>query len=118
MAQALAEARKGLGETSPNPAVGALVVKDGVVVGRGYHTYANRKHAEVVALEEAGERARGATVYVSLEPCAHEGRTGPCADALIAAGVGAVVAAMEDPNPLVSGQGLARLQAALAPIET
>jgi diaminohydroxyphosphoribosylaminopyrimidine deaminase/5-amino-6-(5-phosphoribosylamino)uracil reductase len=112
MAQALAEARKGLGQTSPNPAVGALVVKDGVVVGRGYHTYANRKHAEVVALEEAGERARGATVYVSLEPCAHEGRTGPCADALIAAGVGAVVAAMEDPNPLVSGQGLARLQAA------
>ncbi len=109
---ALEEARKGLGRTSPNPAVGAVVVKDGVVVGRGHHVYADRCHAEVVALAEAGERARGATVYLTLEPCAHEGRTGPCAEALIEAGVSAVVAAMEDPNPLVGGNGFARLRAA------
>ncbi|MFN0102793.1 MAG: bifunctional diaminohydroxyphosphoribosylaminopyrimidine deaminase/5-amino-6-(5-phosphoribosylamino)uracil reductase RibD [Bryobacteraceae bacterium] len=112
MAEALAEARKGLGQTSPNPAVGALIVNNGEVVGRGFHVYAQRSHAETLALAEAGESARGATVYLTLEPCAHEGRTGPCADALIAAGVGAVVAAMEDPNPMVSGQGFARLRAA------
>ncbi len=112
MGLAFAEARKGLGQTSPNPAVGAVVVKDGEVVGRGYHVYAGQKHAEVMALEEAGERARGATVYLTLEPCAHQGRTGPCAEALVGAGVSSVVAAMEDPNPLVSGQGFARLRAA------
>jgi diaminohydroxyphosphoribosylaminopyrimidine deaminase/5-amino-6-(5-phosphoribosylamino)uracil reductase len=112
MAQALAEARKGLGQTSPNPAVGAVVVQAGEVVGRGYHTYANRTHAEVAALEQAGERARGATVYVTLEPCSHQGRTGPCVEALIAAGVSSVVAAMQDPNPMVSGSGFARLRAA------
>ncbi|MBI2689279.1 MAG: bifunctional diaminohydroxyphosphoribosylaminopyrimidine deaminase/5-amino-6-(5-phosphoribosylamino)uracil reductase RibD [Acidobacteria bacterium] len=115
MAEAFAEARKGLGQTSPNPAVGAVLVKDGQVVGRGYHTFANRRHAEIVALEEAGDLARGATLYLTLEPCSHEGRTGPCTDALIAAGVGSVVAAMEDPNPLVSGQGFARLRAAGIP---
>lgn len=112
MAQAFAEARKGLGQTSPNPTVGAVIVKDGEVVGRGFHVYADKKHAEIVALEQAGERARGATVYLTLEPCSHDGRTGPCADALANAGVGAVVAAMEDPNPMVSGSGFARLRAA------
>src|SRR5437868_183543 len=112
MAEALADAKKGLGQTSPNPAVGAVIVNQGEVVGRGFHVYANRDHAEVVALAEAGERACGATVYLTLEPCSHDGRTGPCADALIAAGVGEVVAAMEDPNPMVAGQGFARLRAA------
>jgi len=112
MAQAFALARQGAGRTSPNPAVGAVLVRDGEVVGRGFHTYAGQKHAEIMALEEAGERARGATLYVTLEPCSHQGRTPPCADALIAAGVGRVVAAMEDPNPLVHGEGLRRLQQA------
>jgi len=112
MAEALAEAKKGLAQTSPNPAVGAVIVNGETVVGRGHHIYANRDHAEIVALTEAGDRARGATVYVTLEPCSHEGRTGPCVEALIAAGVGEVVAAMEDPNPLVSGRGFARLRAA------
>jgi diaminohydroxyphosphoribosylaminopyrimidine deaminase/5-amino-6-(5-phosphoribosylamino)uracil reductase len=117
MAQALGLARQGCGQTSPNPAVGAVLVKNGEVVGRGYHTWANRKHAEIVALEQAGERARGADLYVTLEPCSHEGRTGPCADAIIAAGVGKVVAALTDPNPLVAGQGFAKLHAAGIPIE-
>lgn len=112
MAQAFTEARKGLGQTSPNPAVGAVIVNQGEVVGRGFHIYSARSHAEIAALAEAGERARGATVYLTLEPCAHNGRTGPCADALIAAGVSGVVAAMEDPNPLVAGKGFARLRAA------
>jgi diaminohydroxyphosphoribosylaminopyrimidine deaminase / 5-amino-6-(5-phosphoribosylamino)uracil reductase len=112
MRQALDLARQGVGRTSPNPAVGALLERDGVVVGQGFHTYAGQKHAEIVALEEAGEAARGATLYISLEPCCHQGRTGPCADALIAAGVRRVVAAMEDPNPRVAGEGLARLRAA------
>ena len=111
MAEALTEAKKGLGQTSPNPAVGVVIVNHGEVVGRGFHVYANRDHAEVVALAEAGARARGATVYVTLEPCAHQGRTPPCAGALIDAGVSAVVAAMEDPNPLTAGQGFARLRA-------
>ena len=112
MALAMAEARKGVGQTSPNPAVGAVIVRDGAIVGVGHHIYAGKKHAEIVALEQAGEKARGATVYLTLEPCAHDGRTGPCADALVEAGVGEVVAAMEDPNPLVSGQGFAKLRAA------
>lgn len=112
LSEAIAEARHGLGETSPNPAVGALVVKDGEIIGRGFHTWAGVQHAETVALAEAGGRARGATLYVSLEPCSHQGRTGPCADAVIAAGIRRVVAAMEDPNPQVAGQGLARLQEA------
>jgi len=112
MEVALSLAREGLGRTSPNPAVGAVIVRDGEVVGRGFHTWAGVKHAEIMALEEAGERARGATVYVTLEPCSHQGRTGPCADALIEAGVAKVVAAMEDPNPRVRGDGLRRLKAA------
>lgn len=112
LAEALAEARKGLGQTSPNPAVGAILVKNGEIVGRGHHIFANRKHAEIVALEQAGEKARGASLYINLEPCSHQGRTPPCAEALIAAGVGEVVTAMEDPNPLVSGRGLAALRQA------
>ena len=110
--QTLEEARRGLGQTSPNPAVGALLVRDGEVVGRGHHTWAIGKHAEIAALEAAGERARGATLYINLEPCCHEGRTGPCTEALIAAGVTRVVAAMQDPNPLVAGGGFARLRQA------
>lgn len=109
---ALALARRGCGQTSPNPAVGAVLVRDGVVAGRGYHTYARIKHAEILALEEAGERARGATLYINLEPCCHQGRTGPCTQALIQAGVARVVAAMEDPNPAVSGEGFRQLRAA------
>jgi diaminohydroxyphosphoribosylaminopyrimidine deaminase / 5-amino-6-(5-phosphoribosylamino)uracil reductase len=118
MAEALAEAAKGAGRTSPNPAVGAVVVQDGTIVGRGYHVYADRKHAEVIALEQAGELARNSTVYVTLEPCSHQGRTGPCADALAAAGVARVVAAMADPNPLVAGKGFSRLRAAGITVET
>ncbi|HYP06354.1 MAG TPA: bifunctional diaminohydroxyphosphoribosylaminopyrimidine deaminase/5-amino-6-(5-phosphoribosylamino)uracil reductase RibD [Bryobacteraceae bacterium] len=112
MAEALAEAAKGAGQTSPNPAVGAVVVRDGQVVGRGHHVWARRDHAEIEALRSAGQHARGATIYVTLEPCSHTGRTGPCAQALIDAGVARVVAAMEDPNPLVSGRGFALLRGA------
>jgi len=112
LSDAIAEARRGFGETSPNPAVGALVVQGTDIVGRGHHTWAGVKHAEILALEQAGERARGATLYLSLEPCSHQGRTPPCADAVIAAGIARVVVPMEDPNPLVAGQGLARLRAA------
>lgn len=117
MRQALDLARRGLGRTSPNPAVGAVLVRGGTVVGRGFHTYAGKKHAEILALEEAGEAARGATLYINLEPCCHEGRTGPCADALIAAGISRVVAAMQDPNPRVAGQGFARLREAGVEVE-
>ena len=109
MDEALELARRGLGRTSPNPAVGAVLVRDDAVVGRGFHTYAQRKHAEILALEEAGERARGATLYITLEPCAHHGRTPPCADALVTSGVARVISAMEDPNPQVAGQGFRRL---------
>ncbi len=117
MDEALGLARQGIGRTSPNPAVGAVLVRGDEVVGRGFHTFAGRKHAEIAALEEAGERARGATLYVTLEPCSHEGRTGPCAEALIAAGVARVVAALSDPNPLVSGGGFARLREAGVAVE-
>lgn len=117
MDHALDLARRGVGLTSPNPAVGAVVVRDGQIAGRGFHTWAGVKHAEIVALSEAGERARGSTVYVTLEPCSHHGRTGPCADALIQAGVARVVAAMEDPNPDVAGQGFERLRAAGVEVE-
>jgi diaminohydroxyphosphoribosylaminopyrimidine deaminase/5-amino-6-(5-phosphoribosylamino)uracil reductase len=111
--KALDLARRGVGLAAPNPNVGAVLVADGgEVVGSGTHTYEGVKHAEILALEQAGERARGATLYVNLEPCSHQGRTGPCADALIAAGVRRVVAGVLDPNPLVSGQGFARLRAA------
>ncbi len=113
MEEALALARGGIALASPNPCVGAVIV-DGVgrVVGRGFHTFDGLKHAEVLALEEAGDHARGATVYLNLEPCSHTGRTAPCADALIRAGVLRVVAAMRDPNPLVAGAGFAKLRAA------
>ena len=112
MQTALALARQGIGVASPNPTVGCVVVREGQVVGRGFHQYAQRDHAEVVALKEAGEAARGATAYVTLEPCSHYGRTGPCARALIEAGVARVVAATTDPNPLVQGRGLAMLREA------
>jgi len=113
LTEAIDLARRGIGLTSPNPHVGAVIVSEsGEVIGTGTHTYDGLKHAEILALEEAGTRARGATVYVNLEPCSHQGRTGPCADALIAAGVRRVVAGVPDPNPLVSGQGFARLREA------
>ncbi|MCW5982391.1 MAG: bifunctional diaminohydroxyphosphoribosylaminopyrimidine deaminase/5-amino-6-(5-phosphoribosylamino)uracil reductase RibD [Bryobacteraceae bacterium] len=115
--EALALARQGIGATSPNPAVGAVLVRDGEVVGRGCHTYAGKLHAEILAVEQAGERARGATLYINLEPCCHYGRTPPCADRLIAAGVKRVVAAMEDPNPQVSGEGFRRLREAGVAVE-
>ena len=107
--EALELAALGVGRVSPNPAVGAVIVKDGTVVGAGYHTWAGVKHAEILALEEAGDRARGATMYVTLEPCSHHGRTAPCVDALIAAGIRKVVAALQDPNPQVRGSGFAKL---------
>ena len=110
MEEALALAAKGVGLTSPNPAVGALLVRDGEIVGRGFHTYSGVTHAEVIALQEAGDKARGATLYVTLEPCCHTGRTGPCSEAVIAAGVVRVVTAMEDPNPIVGGNGHRRLR--------
>ena len=112
MAQALRLAERGLYTTTPNPRVGCVIVKDGKVVGEGWHQKAGEAHAEVHALRAAGEGARGATVYVTLEPCSHHGRTPPCADALVAAGVARVVAAMQDPNPQVAGRGITRLQAA------
>lgn len=108
--EALRLAQISVGATSPNPAVGAVVVAGTDVVGRGYHVWSDMRHAEVIAIEEAGERARGATIYTTLEPCSHSGRTGPCADAIIAAGIARVVSAMEDPNPLVRGRGFAKLR--------
>ena len=112
MQRALEQARRGLGRTTPNPVVGACVVTDeGVVVGDGAHERAGEAHAEVNALNEAGEHARGATLYCTLEPCCHTGRTGPCTERIIAAGISRVVAAMEDPFPLVSGRGIAALRA-------
>ena len=112
MARALRLAEHGLWTTTPNPRVGCVLVRDGWVVGEGWHAKAGEPHAEVQALNVAGRRARGATAYVTLEPCSHHGRTPPCAEALIEAGVARVVAAMTDPNPLVAGQGLALLEAA------
>lgn len=112
MARALQLARRGLYTTDPNPRVGCVVVADGEIAGEGWHQRAGEAHAEVVALAAAGERARGATAYVTLEPCCHVGRTGPCTEELVEAGVARVVAAMTDPNPRVAGQGLARLREA------
>lgn len=112
MARALRLAARGLYTTDPNPRVGCVVVRDGEVVGEGWHQRAGQPHAEPIALAAAGDRAAGATAYVTLEPCAHHGRTPPCADALISAGVARVVVAMRDPNPLVSGGGIARMGAA------
>ncbi len=112
MEMAFGLAARGAGRTSPNPCVGAVLVRDGVVVGYGHHEAAGQPHAEAAALRRADGKARGATLYVTLEPCAHWGRTPPCADALIQAGVSRVVAADLDPNPLVRGKGLRRLRAA------
>ncbi len=109
MARALELARKGRYSTHPNPRVGCVIVRAGVVVGEGWHVRAGEPHAEVHALREAAENARGATAYVTLEPCSHFGRTPPCADALVKAGVARVVVAMQDPNPEVAGRGLKRL---------
>jgi diaminohydroxyphosphoribosylaminopyrimidine deaminase/5-amino-6-(5-phosphoribosylamino)uracil reductase len=115
--KALQLARQGIGLASPNPCVGAVLVSGDQIVGFGSHTYEGLKHAEILALEQAGERARGATLYLNFEPCSHQGRTGPCADALIGAGVGRVVASMPDPNPQVAGQGFARLRDAGIEVE-
>ena len=111
--RALELAQQSVGLASPNPNIGAVLVDNGGnVVGEGFHTYDGVKHAEVLAIEQAGERARGSTLYINLEPCSHQGRTGPCADAMIAAGIKRVVACMADPNPAVSGRGFARLRQA------
>lgn len=118
MARALQLAARGLYTTDPNPRVGCVLVRDGEVVGEGWHQRAGEAHAEVNALHAAGEQAQGATAYVTLEPCSHHGRTPPCADALIQAGVARVVSGMEDPNPQVAGQGHARLRSAGLHVET
>ena len=110
--RALELAERGRRTTHPNPVVGAVVVRDGAVVGEGWHERAGGPHAEVVALAAAGERARGATLYVTLEPCAHHGRTPPCADAVVAAGIARVVVGAGDPDPRTDGAGIARLQEA------
>lgn len=115
---ALDLASKGLGDTGPNPAVGAVLVKNGKVVGTGYHQRAGGPHAEILALEAAGEEARDATLYVTLEPCSHTGKTPPCTGSIISAGVRKVVVAMTDPNPLVNGQGIARLKEARIRVKT
>src|SRR2546423_8725132 len=113
MARALSLAARGVGQVSPGPLVGCVIVeRDGEVVGEGFYLFERVSHAETLALEQAGARARGATCYVTLEPHAHTGRTPPCTDALINAGVARVVAPIEDPNPLVSGRGFARLREA------
>jgi diaminohydroxyphosphoribosylaminopyrimidine deaminase/5-amino-6-(5-phosphoribosylamino)uracil reductase len=116
MRMALAEAARGAGRTSPNPAVGAVLVKGGRVVGRGHHARAGGPHAEIVALRAAGARARGADLYTTLEPCDHQGRTPPCSQAVLAAGVRRVFVGSHDPNPLVNGRGVARLTAAGLPV--
>jgi diaminohydroxyphosphoribosylaminopyrimidine deaminase/5-amino-6-(5-phosphoribosylamino)uracil reductase len=115
---ALTLGRRELGATAPNPAVGALVVKDGVIVGRGWTQAGGRPHAEPMALAQAGDEARGATLYVTLEPCAHHGKTPPCADAIVASGVARVVGGLTDPDPRTAGQGFARLRAAGLEVET
>src|ERR1039457_7199528 len=118
MQRALELARAGIGLVSPNPRVGAVVVdSSGNEAGSGTHTYDGIKHAEVLALEKAGARARGGTLYLNLEPCSHQGRTGPCADAVVAAGIERVVCSMADPNPLVAGQGFGKLRAAGVHVE-
>jgi diaminohydroxyphosphoribosylaminopyrimidine deaminase/5-amino-6-(5-phosphoribosylamino)uracil reductase len=111
MEEALRLAEQARGLTSPNPTVGAVVVRDGQVIGRGAHTWAGVDHAEAIALREAGPAARGASLYVTLEPCSHHGRTAPCVEAIINAGISRVIAPLQDPNPLVSGKGFERLRA-------
>ncbi|HEY6305548.1 MAG TPA: bifunctional diaminohydroxyphosphoribosylaminopyrimidine deaminase/5-amino-6-(5-phosphoribosylamino)uracil reductase RibD [Candidatus Angelobacter sp.] len=119
MRQALELARQGTGQATPNPRVGAVVLSaQGEVAGSAFHTYAGEKHAEALALEQAGVRARGGTLYVNLEPCSHHGRTAPCADLVVAAGIRRVVAAMSDPNPLVAGNGFEKLRGAGIQAET
>ncbi len=118
MENALELARKGVGLASPNPTVGCVIVKDGAILGEGLHLYDTRDHAEIVALKQAGAKARGATLYATLEPCNHAGRTGPCTEAIIATGISRVVAAMEDPNPKTRGSGFAKLRAAGIEVET
>jgi diaminohydroxyphosphoribosylaminopyrimidine deaminase / 5-amino-6-(5-phosphoribosylamino)uracil reductase len=118
MERALEQAGHSVGLASPNPAVGCVLVQGDHMVGKGFHQYDLRDHAEIVALRQAGPAAKGATAYVTLEPCSHHGRTGPCADALLAAGVACVVVATADPNPLVQGQGIARLRAAGVEVRT
>ncbi len=115
---ALDLARKGWGKTNPNPAVGAVLVRDGEVVGTGFHEAAGKEHAEIVALQNAGEKAQGATLYINLEPCCHYGRTPPCVDALIFAGIRRAVVANIDPNPLVSGKSLKKLESAGISVKT
>src|SRR5271169_1127780 len=118
MDRALELAARGIALASPNPLVGAVLVRDGQVVGEGFHTYDGMRHGEIIALEAAGQSARGATLYINLEPCCHTGRTGPCTQALIAAGVARVVAAMADPNRAVAGRGFQQLRAAGIEIST
>ena len=118
MAQAIGLAQRGLYTTDPNPRVGCVLVKNGDVVGEGWHERAGAPHAEIMALRAAGEKAKGAVAYISLEPCCHHGRTPPCSDALIEAGVTRVVIAMEDPNPQVAGKGLSQLREAGIAVET
>nr|WP_299242671.1 bifunctional diaminohydroxyphosphoribosylaminopyrimidine deaminase/5-amino-6-(5-phosphoribosylamino)uracil reductase RibD [uncultured Halomonas sp.] len=117
MARALVLARRGLYSTDPNPRVGCVLVNNDQLVGEGWHQYAGEPHAEINALRDAGEAVRGATAFVTLEPCSHQGRTGPCSQALIEAGVARVVVAMQDPNPLVAGRGIAMLEAAGIAVE-
>jgi diaminohydroxyphosphoribosylaminopyrimidine deaminase/5-amino-6-(5-phosphoribosylamino)uracil reductase len=117
MKRALRLAEKGRGRTSPNPMVGAVLVNDGKVVGEGFHAKAGEAHAEIVALQQAGERARGATLYLNLEPCTHHGKTPPCAPQVVEAGVKRVVIGMEDPNPLVKGKGIEMLRRAGLDVE-
>jgi len=118
MRMAIALARKGIGKTSPNPAVGAVIVKNGRIVGRGYHRKAGLAHAEINALREAGIKAKGADIYITLEPCNHFGRTPPCAEAIVRAGIKNIFIGMKDPNPLVAGKGITRLKNAGIKVET
>src|ERR1700688_3483468 len=118
MERALGQAERSVGLAAPNPAVGCVLVRGDAVVGEGFHEYDHRDHAEVIAIKQAGPLAHGATAYVPLEPGSHQGRTGPCADALIAAGIARVVVATADPNPQVHGKGIAKLRAAGVEVTT